>query len=678
VSVQRITRTRGGWLLLMSGLLAVFAVHSVVPFGGAAVDDLFARWLNSVICVAPGLFVLGRAILVRRERGPWLVIGAGLLLWGIGNVYYLFFLSDPIPIPSPADGMWVAFYLLSYAGLVMLMRSRIASVRASAWLDGLIGASAIAALATAVVFDKVLGAVGGSPLAVATNLTYPLADGMLIALVVVVLAVSGWVAGRAWALIALGFAVFAASDSFYLVQSAVGTYVPGRLVDVGWPLGMLLVAYAASAKSPAAASVRLEGVASLVLPVLFGLGAVALLVYDHYQRLNIVALVLACISVISVVGRMGLAFVENMRILATTREEAVTDVLTGLPNRRRLLSDLEQRLGDAEPSVLVLFDLNGFKHYNDAFGHAAGDALLARLGGRLGDAVAPVGTAYRMGGDEFCALIPPGTGPAALADALREDGLGFTITASFGSVRLPDEAPGVSEALTTADDRMYAQKTNRRQSAGEQSSNVLFQALRERDGDLGEHLEGVSELAVMVGARLGLEADAQHQLRWAARLHDVGKMAVPESILSKPAPLDEHEWEFVRRHTIVGQRILEAAPSLGGAGAIVRSTHERWDGAGYPDRLAGEEIPLGARIIGVCDAFDAMVSDRPYRPKLSVGEALQELTRGSGTQFDPAVVTGFLDAIAERPGAPLRPPAEVRPLRVVPDDESGLAAAESG
>ena len=209
--------------------------------------------------------------------------------------------------------MWIAFYLLSYAGLVLLMRSRIADVRASAWLDGLIGAAAIAALATAIVFDTVLRAVGGSKWAVATNLTYPLADGVLIALVVVVLAVSGWVAGRAWALIALGFAVFAVSDSFYLYQSAVGSYVPGRLVDVGWPLGMLLVAYAASVRSPAAASVRLDGVASLVLPVLFGLGGVALLVYDHFDRLNIVALVLACISVLGVVARMGLAFVENSR-----------------------------------------------------------------------------------------------------------------------------------------------------------------------------------------------------------------------------------------------------------------------------------------------------------------------------------------------------------------------------
>ena len=188
----------------------------------------------------------------------------------------------------------------------------------------------------------------------ATNLTYPLADGILIALVVVVLAASGWVAGRAWAMIAIGFAVFAVSDSFYLYQSAVGSYVPGRWVDIGWPLGMLLVAYAASMRAPAADSkARLEGVTSLVLPVLFGLGACGLLVFDHFDRLNIVALVLACLSVLGVVARMGLAFIENQQMLTTSRQEAVTDILTGLPNRRRLICDLECLLADGEQASLA-------------------------------------------------------------------------------------------------------------------------------------------------------------------------------------------------------------------------------------------------------------------------------------------------------------------------------------
>jgi two-component system cell cycle response regulator len=677
MTLRRLGRSGDGWLALMTVFLGLFAVRAVTQFGGATIDDLSSRWLNAVICIAPGIWVIARAIRVRRERLAWSVIGAGLLLWGIGNVYYLFFLHDPIPIPSPADGMWIAFYLFSYTGLGLLMRSRLTEFRASAWLDGMIGATAIAAVATAIVFDTVLGAVGGSKWAVATNLTYPLADGVLIALVVVVLAASGWAAGRAWAMIAIGFAVFAVSDSFYLYQTAVGSYAPGRWVDIGWPLGMLLVAYAASMRAAADSKARLDGVTSLVLPVLFGLGACGLLVYDHFDRLNIIALVLACLSVLGVVARMGLAFVENQTMLTTSRREAGTDILTGLPNRRRLIVDLECLLADAEhsePRLLVLFDLNGFKDYNDAFGHGAGDALLARLGARLAEAAAH-GAAYRMGGDEFCVLAPLESAPELIAESLSEEGLGFSVTASFGTVMLPQEALTVSSALTLADDRMYAQKTTARGSAGEQSSNVLIRALAERDQDLGEHLEDVAELAVAVGVKLGLRQEQLHQLRWAARLHDVGKMAVPEWILGKPGPLDDHEWGFVRGHTIVGERILEAAPSLGNAGPLVRSTHERFDGTGYPDRLAGDQIPLGARIIAVCDAFDAMVSDRPYRQALAIGEALRELAQGSGTQFDPAVVSAFLEAFAEQ--GPTRPRLRALPerplLEVVRDREAASA-----
>jgi two-component system, cell cycle response regulator len=650
-------------LAVVSGVLALFAVHAQTRFGGASVDDLFDRWVNAAICIAPGTFVVVRAIRVRNERLAWSFIGAGLTLWGIGNVYYLFFLSDPVPIPSAADAMWIVFYLLSYTGLILLMRERISEFRPSGWLDGMIGATAIAAVATAIVFDAVLGAVGGSKWAVATNLTYPLADGVLIALVVVVLAVSGWFAGRAWAMIAFGFAVFAVSDSTYLYQSARGTYVTGHLVDVGWPLGMLLVAYAAVTRGPTQAKVRLDGIASLVLPVVFGLGSCGILVYDHFDRLNVVAIVLACLSVLGVVARMGLAFTENVQMLKTSRHEAVTDVLTGLPNRRRLIADLEAQLlagDDQEPRMLAVFDLNGFKHYNDTFGHAAGDVLLSRLGGRLAEAVGPTGTAYRMGGDEFCVLAPFESAPEQIADSLYEEGTGFTITASFGTVLLPHEAGTVSAALTMADDRMYANKKSARESAGEQSSNVLVRALSERDQDLGDHLEGVAELAAAVAARLGVASDLLHQVRWAAKLHDVGKMAIPDSILAKPGPLDADEWEFVRSHTVVGERILAAAPSLGATGALVRSSHERFDGTGYPDRLSGDEIPLGARIIAVCDAFDAMISDRPYRAAKSPGQALEELTRGAGTQFDPQVVAAFLAAFTERKTGVLYSPAAVR------------------
>jgi HD-GYP domain-containing protein (c-di-GMP phosphodiesterase class II) len=192
---------------------------------------------------------------------------------------------------------------------------------------------------------------------------------------------------------------------------------------------------------------------------------------------------------------------------------------------------------------------------------------------------------------------------------------------------------------------MYAQKNSGRISASKQSKDVLLRALAERYPDLGDHLDGVTEQAAEVAAMLGVSEQDREVLCQAAELHDVGKVAIPEAILLKPGPLDEPEWEFMRTHTIIGERIVAAAPALAQVARLVRSSHERWDGRGYPDGLAGEDIPLGARIIAACDAFDAMVTDRPYCAARNFEEAIAELQRCSGTQFDPAVVTAFIDVL---------------------------------
>jgi diguanylate cyclase (GGDEF)-like protein len=329
---------------------------------------------------------------------------------------------------------------------------------------------------------------------------------------------------------------------------------------------------------------------------------------------------------------------------------AASDTLTGLPNRRQLMIDLEARVGrPADPAVLLLFDLDGFKNYNDSFGHLAGDALLARLGQALERSVHPHGRAYRLGGDEFCVLANASAraeverlAPAALV----EHGDGFEITSSYGAVAIPEEAAGSSEALLIADQRMYAHKNSGRVTARRQSTDVLLRALAERHPSLEGHLGGVAHLAEAVGRHLGLEGEALDHVRVAAELHDVGKVAIPDAILNKPGPLDDDEWAFMRRHTLIGERIVAAAPALGVVAKLVRASHERWDGDGYPDRTAGEEIPLGARIVAVCDAYDAIVADRAYRRGRSAAEAMAELERCAGAQFDPAVVAAFAAVLA--------------------------------
>ena len=331
------------------------------------------------------------------------------------------------------------------------------------------------------------------------------------------------------------------------------------------------------------------------------------------------------------------------------REQAQTDPLTSLGNRRKLTIDLGERLVNAsheEPLVLMLFDLDGFKAYNDTFGHVAGDALLSRLGRKLETAVTGKGSAYRLGGDEFCVLLPTHgdlqRNLTAAAAALQERGETFTVSASCGSVLLPHEANTTDYALQLADKRMYTHKHGRPSGAREQAHDVLINILHAKQHGLQDHSTGVTRLAAPIGRRMGMNAEQIDELTRAAALHDIGKVGIPDAILAKPGPLDPEEWDFIRQHTVLGERILSAAPALRPIATIVRATHERWDGLGYPDGIRATEIPLAARIIAVCDAYDAIITHRSYRPAQTPEAARQELTREAGHQFDPQVVTTFL------------------------------------
>ena len=362
---------------------------------------------------------------------------------------------------------------------------------------------------------------------------------------------------------------------------------------------------------------------------------------------------------------LGYAILRLRSSQSHLRTAAMTDALTGLNNRRRLIGDLESVLASKRPAALAIFDLDGFKSYNDTFGHPAGDALLIRLANALAEALSGRGTSYRMGGDEFCVLAPVGPDGAddviiAAERALSEHGEGFSISCSHGAVLLPQEAQDASTALHLADQRMYARKSSGRRSVGQQTTEVLVKLLAERYPELGEHLDGVAALAREVAQVLGIAGEELAVIEQAAALHDLGKVAVPDTILAKPGPLDEQEWEFIRQHTLIGERILSVAPALAPAARIVRASHERIDGTGYPDGLQGDEIPLAARVVCACDAYDAMVSSRPYRPTaLSSDAAAAELRAGAGTQFDKRVVDVLLAVVRERQLSRRRAPAPV-------------------
>jgi two-component system, cell cycle response regulator len=641
--------------------LGAYVAHLGLGLGGSNLDWLFNDFVYNGLIASAAAACLLRAALVCEERLPWLVMGLGIVSSLAGEVYWTLALADldEPPYPSIADALYLGFYPASYVALVLLVRSRVGSFSRSLWLDGAIAALAVGALATALALQPIIDATSGSTAAVVTTMAYPVGDLTLLALTVAVFGLSGWRPGRAWVMLGAGLVVMAVADGIYLVQAAKGTYVEGTLLDGLWPAAMLLVGLSAWQPARMGAAPEIGGSRMVAVPFLSALVAVGLLTYDHFERLNVAGIVLASATLLAVTVRMAMAFMENQRMLTQSQAEALTDGLTGLNNRRSLMIDLEREVAAAtpeDPRAVLVFDLDGFKLYNDTFGHPAGDQLLARLGRRLGAALGPHDTAYRMGGDEFCALVRPGTAGlepimAAASAALSEHGEGFSVASSHGVVMVPGETPYPSAALQLADRRMFAEKGGRRGSPGRQSRDVLLRALRERQPDLHEHLNDVADLALEIGRRFEMAPEGLDELARAAELHDVGKVAIPDAILTKRGPLDESEWAFMARHTIIGERILLAAPALRPVAGIVRSSHERWDGGGYPDGLAGEDIPLAARIVCVCDAFHAMTSDRPYGEALSEAAALAELRRNAGEQFDPSVVDTFCDLIGE--GEPL-------------------------
>jgi two-component system cell cycle response regulator len=644
------------WVALLAlGLLAqVVATLGPWPptlLDGTAMDTIY----NGVLLGAAVLCGM-RAVGKRDERLAWSIIAVGLALYAGGNLYWSWVLADldEAPYPSIADGLWLSFYPLAYVAIVLLARSRMPRLGVRLWLDGLIAALTVTALSADVVFKAVRASTGGDTWAIWTNLAYPIADMILFGLVVGILAAGRKRLDRTWLVLGLGFGVFAVCDSIYLYQVAKETYATGGVLDLGWIAGALIISLAAwqPARRETGPS---DDVPSILVPVVLSLGSLGLLVQDHGSRAETLAVALATASMLAVICRLAVTHHQSREHLTFSRHQARTDSLTGLGNRLKLLRDLDLLRADedAQPHLLLLFDLDGFKHYNDSYGHPAGDALLRQLGHQLDAAVAGAAMAYRMGGDEFCVLAPwePDREPDALTElaraALSADGDGFKVGASCGYARIPAEGVEAAEALRVADRRLYAEKNSGRISALAQSKSVLLRAVDEWDAALSAHGEAVARLAAGTARELGLDDEAIERVATAAELHDIGKIAIPRPLLQKASPLDADEWEFLRRHTLIGERIVSAAPALVGVAKMIRSSHERWDGRGYPDALAGDEIPLGSQIVFVCDAFSAMTSERPYAQAVSEEDALAELRRHAGTQFAPAVVDAFLRAVAQ-------------------------------
>ncbi len=671
-TAARLTLPRALWGLA-AAVVAVHAAHTGLDVGGHGPTQFFSTWLPFGAFLLVAAACVTRALRVTEERGTWLAVGVGLFVYGCGMPYYnlVFGDSPPAQFPSFPDLLWLTLTPAGVTAIVLLVRAQARQVRFDLWLDGVIGGLALASIGATVLIHVVLQGTLAAP---AANLTFVLCDLAVVGFAVATWGLFGWRPSRTLVLLTLGFAALAFQDSSYLHELVRGTLVPGTLLDSWWLGVMLVISCGAMLRPKRVAVVRRRSSHLVAVPFAFALTAVALSAYFNLtDGVNPLAAALNTVTLGAVVVRFALTARSQLAMLAVSRHEALTDALTGLGNRRRLLADLEEVVEHASterPALLALFDLDGFKDYNDRYGHPAGDSLLVRLGAALSASVRGSGTAYRMGGDEFCVLAWAGAEEresvvSTAAAALTEHGEGFTVGCSYGFVSLSGEVRDASAALGLADRRMYERKYSARTSAARQSTDVLVGLMAERDQWLGTHMEQTTRLCEAAGRELGLPPEEMAPLVQAAALHDIGKAAIPDAILNKPGPLTDEEWEFMRGHVVIGERIIGGAPSLARPAKLVRWSHERYDGTGYPDGLAGGDIPLAARIIGACDAYDAMTSDRPYRRAMSPEVALAELRANAGTQFDPVVVEVLCRLLtrAAGPAPPRRLAADRLPAR---------------
>lgn len=391
-----------------------------------------------------------------------------------------------------------------------------------------------------------------------------------------------------------------------------------------------------------------------------------------------VFLVVTTLIAMLVAGRSAIVAVENGSLMHGSE----TDTLSGLFNHRFFHERLAVEIGIArqygEDLAVVVADIDDFDVVNNVYGHPAGDDLLRAVADAIRSVCRDSDTVCRLGGDEFGIILPETAQLEAFEMCLRMErriraidaGAGSSVTVSIGIAGFPAAGADADELARKADGALYWAKHHGKDQVLVYDSDVvsdmdaescirtieeqshlgtvraLAAAVDARDPATQYHSRNVAALAVVLARELGMSSQRVRLIETAALLHDIGKIGVTDDVLSKPGPLTEEETAHVREHSVLGERILMST-TLDQVLPWIRHHHERWDGAGYPDGLAAVAIPLEARVLAVCDSYDAMINERPYRPARSRAEAMGELVSGMGTQFDPSVVEVFLGMLGE-------------------------------
>ncbi len=531
-----------------------------VPFAFAAI----ACWRADALGVpgAPG-------------RRSWRILSGGLVLFICGNVYGSIVVGDRDIYPSPADGMWLSFYVLLYVAIIGMVRSRVARFSPSSWLDGGVAGLGIAALVVAFALGPTLEITGGKLSVVATNLAYPVAE-----LVLILILVTSVVATRAsdmsfW-LLGAGIAIFGVSDVLYMFLEASGAYAEGGLLDVGWPLGAVLMGHAACSANGARRQTK-DIEQRFTIPTVFAATSVGLLLWGQGRDLAMVAIVLATGALI-VAAMRAMLTVSEVRALAASRVEARTDELTGLANRRSLLELLDVSADAPDTTVgLLMIDLDRFKEVNDSLGHAAGDKLLRLVGERLRDAVSPDVFIARLGGDEFALVVGNlSTGEAVamgkrirttLADPFDLQGMPIIADASIGVACSSEQGTTAATILARADIAMYRAKRDRTGveaycPAADTMSPDHFELLADlRAAFAGRQfvLHYQPQLDLRSGEVVGVEA----LVRWN---HPRRGLVPPDAFL----PMLEQTNQMSALTAVVLRQSLTDAAELGRAGVPIR------------------------------------------------------------------------------------------------------------